>query len=326
MQFVKFNSIENLETARRTNSLVYQRAKDIPYWVVTEKIDGANIGLYFTPEGEFGIARRNDLLGNGASFYDVFNQVNTQLGDFVKAFKDYVRDLPDVKQVILYGEYFGSRVMNRLYYGCKYGFRFFGMSSINQHGEICHESFFDFTVHMADAGLEEYIVPVLGVYEKFDEACAHANNAVTTLFSDEKHKDIMEGVVIQPYYGQPVSDFGNFRFKNKNEEFSEKSSTKAERVADTEDVKALKAMRENFKTYCGENRMYAVISKLGMPTSPKDTAKYLGAFVQDAWEDFVKDNPEVEGVSAGERKFISNIGSEGYLLFKEVQAKLLQEA
>lgn len=326
MRFVKFNSIENLETAKRTNSLDYQRAKDIPYWVVTEKIDGANIGLYFTPEGEFGIARRNDLLGAGAQFYNVFEQVETQLGDFVEAFKKYVKDMPSTKQVILYGEYFGSRVMNRLYYGCKYGFRFFGMCTINEYDELCHEAFFDFTVHMAEAGLSDYVVPVLELYEKFEDACAHANNAVTTLFSDEKHHDIMEGVVLHPYYAQPVSEFGNFRFKNKNEEFTEKSSTKAERVADTEDVKALKALRENFKTYCGENRMYAVISKLGMPTSPKDTAKYLGAFVQDAWEDFVKDHPEVEGVSAGERKFISNIGSEGYLLFKEVQAKLLQEA
>lgn len=325
MKFVKFHSIENLETAKRTNSLDYQRAQDLVYWVVTEKIDGANIGLYFDKDGNFGIARRNAMLGDGASFYNVFNEVKNQLGDFVEAMKKQVAGMHSIRQLIIHGEYYGSRVMNRLYYGCQYGFRFFGMTVIDEFGEESAESFFDFSVLMDEAGFEDLIVPVLGIYEKFSEACAHANNEVTT-FRDDKHNDIMEGVVIEPYYTKPVSRLGNFRFKNKNEAFAEKSSTKAERVADTEDVKALKAMRDNFKTYCTENRMYSVISKLGIPTSPKDTAKYLGAFVQDAWEDFVKDNPDAANVSAGERKFISNIGSEGYLIFKEVQAKILQEA
>lgn len=325
MKFVKFHSIENLETAKRTNSYDYQKAQGLLYWVVTEKIDGANIGLYFNKDGDFKIARRNDLLGDGASFYDVFNQVNVQLSDFVQAVKKAVAEMPNVKQVILYGEYFGSRVMNRLYYGCKYGFRFFGMTTINEYDEERSYSFFDFTVFMDEIGYTDLIVPVLDIHKEFKDACAHANDAVTTVYTDEKHHDIMEGVVIEPYYTQPVSNFGNFRFKNKNETFAEKSSTKAERTADTVEVQKLKALREEFKTYCVESRMYSVMSKLGKPASAKDTGKYLGAFVQDAWEDFVKDKPEMEQVTPGEKKFITNIGSEGYLLFKEVEAKMAME-
>ncbi|WP_346666124.1 hypothetical protein [uncultured Mailhella sp.] len=51
MQFVKFKDIENLETAKRLEAKDFLRAKEINYWVVTEKIDGTNIALNFDKEG-----------------------------------------------------------------------------------------------------------------------------------------------------------------------------------------------------------------------------------------------------------------------------------
>ena len=73
VKFVKWSSIDNLETAERT-SRDYQKAKGIKSWVVTEKIDGTNISINVTRD-EVRVGKRTSLLGNGDSFYNVFQNL-----------------------------------------------------------------------------------------------------------------------------------------------------------------------------------------------------------------------------------------------------------
>ena len=94
----------------------------------------------------------------------------------------------------------------------KYMFRFFGMSIVTDDGKARSMAFREFQTFMEFLGLRKYVVPVLGIFKSFDDACRMPNNGITT-FYDEKHRDTMEGVVIQPWLEEPVTAEWNLRFK-----------------------------------------------------------------------------------------------------------------
>ena len=313
VKFVKWSSIDNLETAEKT-SRDYQKAKGIKSWVVTEKIDGTNISIHVTRD-EVRVGKRTSLLGVGDSFYNVFQHL-PKVQPLISAMQEFLDNHEDVYQVSVCGEYFGPQVINRIYYGSDYQFRFFGMFMTNKEFPDT-PSWLPFQYVKAffeNNDLEDFLVPVLGYYDTFEEACKHPNNEVTT-FKDEKHNDLMEGVVISPYEKEAVSKDGNFLFKNKNPNFSEKHcKSKVAKNCETVEEKAMKVAKETFKEYCTESRMYSVISKEGQPTM-KDAGKFIALFIQDAKEDFLKEHPEYLTLSDKEIKFVTNIGSLGFFFF-----------
>lgn len=324
VKFVKWSSIDNLETAEK-NSRDYQKAKGIKSWVVTEKIDGTNISIHVTRD-EVRVGKRTSLLGNGHSFYNVFQNL-PKIEPLIRAMKDFLDNHEDVYQVSVCGEYFGPQVINRIYYGSDYQFRFFGMFMTNK--EIPDTPswlpFQHVEAFFKNNDLGELLVPILAYYDTFEEACKHPNNEVTT-FKDEKHNDLMEGVVISPYEKEAVSKYGNFLFKNKNPNFSEKHcKSKVSKNCETVEEKAMKVAKETFKEYCTESRMYSVISKEGKPTM-KDAGKFIALFIQDAKEDFLKEHSEYLTLSDKETKFVTNIGSLGFFIFSNVLNKVEENA
>lgn len=71
MNFLKFPSIRNPHSV--SLSLMNElRNENRIQWVVTEKIDGANIQIGKDENGKVFYGRRNGFLGEGSSFYNFF--------------------------------------------------------------------------------------------------------------------------------------------------------------------------------------------------------------------------------------------------------------
>ena len=67
---------------------------------------------------------------------------------------------------------------------------------------------------------------------------------------------------------------------------------------------------------CGKK---TVTIKIGKPVSEKDYGKYVNPFIEDAYKDFLKDNPV--NLTDKERKIVTNIGNMGFVIFSVIVEK-----
>lgn len=321
MEWHKWTEIENLVSEQKKNTAAFNVAfnTDKIEWVVTEKIDGTNIGLnIFSDNYQFN--SRNNLLGPLSTFFNIYSNDYLVKDLIIEIQKYFFSTINSISQVILYGEYFGKKIMNRIDYKKDYDFRFFSLHVIHNSGEKNILPFEQFERIMKEIGMERFLIPVLGIFKTFEEAITYPNDNPST-FND---KVIMEGVVIQPYnYSYNYENRYNLIFKNKNEAFQERTKRGHIIPSDipVEEIKRIKALKELFKEYCTKSRMYSVISKMYKPTSEKEYGKFVNPFLEDAYKDFCKDNPDLR-LTDKERKVITNIGSDGFLIFSIVVDEL----
>ncbi len=330
MEFTKFPKMENLQTAISAKTADFAAAAKLSTkWIATEKIDGTNISLNITRDG-FQFGSRNGLLAPDAQFYDVHDSWADVAG-LVRAIKsvgglhieedacDGYGSFP--VQISLYGEFFGQNIMNRLKYGRKSRFRFYAMLYYYP-GEKVWLPYKQFAEHMRTIGYEKMLVPQLAHLAgglSFEEACAFPNDQKSRLCDDT-----MEGVVIWPA-DIPAFDGGHvYAFKNKNEAFLETSARKV-RTPLTEAQQYARDMNKVFLEYLTESRMWSVFSKLGKADDDSSAGEYIKALLNDAWEEFVQDNPEVEVLDKAGIKVVRSGGPTPYALFKTVQAKMARE-
>ena len=101
-----------------------------------------------------------------------------EFGDFIELVTSVkAGNMPGI-QFTIHGEYFGPKIMNRIYYGNKYMFRFFGMSIVTDDGKARSMAFREFQTFMEFLGLRKYVVPVLGIFKSFDDACRMPTTAL----------------------------------------------------------------------------------------------------------------------------------------------------
>lgn len=320
--FIKWPKIENLYSIE-PYKLEFLNSLNTR-WVVTEKIDGTNFSLSIT-EKDYKVGRRNDYLGDGASFYNIFNNIH-QLDYLIKYTQEKIKNINNgihviqIKRIIYFGEYFGNKVLNRIYYGNDYQFRVFGCCIEYYNGYLkwlCIKDIIDILPICSNT--KGLIVPVLGIYDSFNEACKYPTNLSTILYQDDKHKDEMEGVVIIPYNINPINEKNSYIIKNKNPNFLEKKIQSNKIQIDNTNLKNL---REQFKQYCTESRMVSVFSKIGIPLNGiSDAGIYIKEWLQDAYEDFIQEN-SLTDINKGDKKFISNVGSLGFEIFCSTLNKL----
>lgn len=320
MQFTKFPKMENLQVAMEAKTEDFVAASERPtYWVVTEKVDGTNISLNITRD-DFSFGCRNGLAGD--DFYNV-GQSYPDIAPIVDAVRRYmlIEDpdpwLEKAVQVSLYGEFFGQKIMNRLHYGNKSRFLFYALRQYYENGEARWSQWSTFNKTMCSIlGAENFIVPVLATCKTFKEACEYPNDGKSHLCDDT-----MEGVVLWPVHFTPFHDGHVYAFKNKNEAFCETTARKVHTPL-TEAQQYAKEMNSVFQQYLTESRMWSVFSKLGKADDDKRAGEYIVALLNDAWEDFANDNPDVEMLDKAGIKVVRNGGSIPYTLFKTVQAKM----
>lgn len=320
MEWHKWTEIENLETEKRKESKSFQYANSIKEWVVTEKIDGTNFGLNITRD-DWQFNSRNNLLGKMSSFYNIYANVD-MFKPLIEHTQKELVEQNGIQQVSFQGEYFGQKVMNRIDYKCLYDYRLFGMYYVIDGNKVT-QSFKHIEEILKQFGLEDRVVPVLGTFTTFEKATQYKNDNSSTFNENAS----MEGIVIMPYSVPHNFEGYDLIFKNKNEKFCEKMKRGHNVPEDipSEEIQRMKTLKEIFKKYITESRMYSVISKIGKPSSEKEYGKYVNSFIEDAWKDFMKDN---EGLTFTdkERKFITNIGSEGFIIFSVIVEKMKNTA
>lgn len=315
LPFTKWPHIENLQNEIDKNSYLYNRAKelDVP-WCVTEKIDGTNIGLTIS-KNDYQLNTRNNIIES----QDFFNIHNTKylLEPVIKPIQGFIKNFQKFTNpcstITLFGEYYGTNVMNRINYKVPYDFKFYAM------GESINNDFIYFSQRcfrnlMASKYLYKFTVPLLYI-GTFEECINYANNEYSRLNNEET----MEGVVITPWNVAPYVNKDKYIFKNKNEKFLERTTNKVEYKNINMDI--CEELHSVFLEYVNESRMYSVISKIGKPTSNKDFGKYASIFINDAYEDFCNDLPQDKKYILLDKnavKFIKNVGSKPYNIFCKI--------
>lgn len=319
--FKKFPSIENyINVADDLDKgyIAHLEIQDRDNWIVTEKIDGSNIGLYISRD-DWKIASRNFFIEDDKELNNVLPYARKQLKELIEQSQHMLKEeaSDDCEYVILFGEFYGLGIQNRIYYGMDKRFKFFHAVVKMKSGVYSHCPWITLETTFHLFGLEDLLVPVVGRYKTFAEAVKHQNDFVSVL-TDDEHRSITEGVVIRPIYAPGFNEFTSSKqviVKSKNEKFKEQARVGVKKFADDSEYTK---MRNEFLTYLTKNRMYSVFSKLGNPTAMKDIGKYMVAYKEDAIADFLKDYPDVLKMEEDEQKAITNIKSQGFLFFKQV--------
>lgn len=314
-KFIQWPKIKNLHNLTTDELNVLCNLNTL--WVVTEKIDGTNFSLSIT-ENDYKVGRRNGYLDNNTSFYNIFNNIY-KLEKLINITQKHIKNCSDINRIIYFGEYFGNKVINRIYYGNDYRFRIFG-EYIEFNNNTSKWIPFEYLYqNLCNNDLNNLIVPTFGVYNSIEDTFSFPNTGITSLYSDDEHSDPMEGVVIMPYNISPIDGDYNYIIKNKNPIFLEKAIPSSKlQVTDNE----LESLRNKFKEYCTESRMVSVFSKIGMPLNGiNDAGIYIKEWLQDAYEDFIQEN-SLTNISKGNKKFITSVGSLGFNIFCSTINKL----
>ena len=311
MEFHKWPKIENIETERLRNSRAFQKAWEVENWVVTEKIDGTNIGLNIGQDGKWKLSSRNQFVDG--NFYGI-GSAWPQLLPLIELLTESLPE--EFEQFTLQGEFFGQKVMGRIDYRMPQAFRWFGAYSV--HRDKGYERWpFALVEQVLDhCCMASMLVPVLGRCRHFEEALAMAR-AQASFFNPAQ---LMEGVVIQPL-DYPIEPEGLI-FKWKRPDFRE-NRLPSLKPTDA-DRKVIDALNAEFKGYITESRMVSVISKMDRPKSVTDFKPYASAIFNDAWADFCADHPGLE-LSAGDEKAVRNVGSLAYFTFQQTYQKFFKE-
>lgn len=280
MNFSKFSSLENVSNQRAMFAVLEQGISGP--WVVTEKIDGANFCFYTDGDRVWVASRTQFVDGSFFNCQDVIDR-------YSDAIKQFHASGGQKGILRVYGELFGPKINGRINYGNR-DFVAFDLVFVPEGS--------DTEVHCNKLVAQDLckwfdipFVPLLGVYERFDDALQHTVTFRSNL-TPEGHEgnNFAEGVVIEPMHAQFFANGKRVYFKNRAPEFMEiahvKRDVPKEAVVLPEQVQKL---LEDISCYLTENRVYNVASKIG-ELGEKDFGKLLSLVVADAREDYEKDN------------------------------------
>ena len=290
MKFIKFPSLIN---SYQEKAVTNAQLNGIPEWTVTEKVHGANMGIYC--DGEIvRPASRNNLVDG--SFFNCGPVVASYEED-IKSLYRKLR-LTDEQYLIVYGEYFGGtfkgesldqakKVQKGIDYIPGNDFLAFNVAIVTNDVVSKWVDTKSLQYFLKDCELRT--VPILTTGSL--SHCLNFNNQYNSeipasydLTTEEDN--FCEGNVIFPSSGEDyvVNDIF-MGFKNKNSAWSEKSSQPKEAFNIND---ALQAKSQELSQYATENRFQNVLSKEGEFNS-KLIGKYIGLMLKDIYEDYAAD-------------------------------------
>jgi len=335
IEFHKYSSIEN-----SFNEEYIQKVKDnIPKnlrFVVQEKVHGSNTS-FITDGKEIKFAKRTAIVADDERFFDYEELFVRYKEKIMKVYKLVKKKCPDMKAIIVYGEFFGGYYPHK---EVKADHRFMTI----QKG-VCycpHHEFYGFDIYVIGTEAKRYM-PVADVNEIFeslgflyaktlfegtlDECLAYPNKFESTIykfFGYPKIEDnICEGVVIRPVEPTYIGYGERVLIKNKNEKFAEKKAEKRRPKIQKPDPvlsENLTTLMAQVSLYVTENRLNNVVSHIGEVSMPKDLGKVLGLFSKDILDDFVKENSaDYYALEKPEQKlFNKELNAQAGKLVKEV--------
>lgn len=318
MKFIKYSSIENtykenlIENVKKYSCGVY--------WMVTEKVHGANLSFYINSE-EIKVASRNNFLDNPSEFHNA-NLILLKYSDSLKKLyneyntyfeKNKTKFVPELDYIIIYGEIYGGNyphpsveksnsrpVQKGVYYTPHIDFIAFDIKRVYKESEdlLFKGLTSDWTPHLDFEKLCKTVnlpytkYSFIGDFESALKFSNETNKDQTYIPGLHKlppiHNNIREGNVIKPLIRYTDSRGNRIIFKDKNSLFKEKSGKIKKiktREIDNLTDEEINGFVEEARTYFTKQRLDCVKSK--MVKEDNELLKKL--FKKDLIKDFNKD-------------------------------------
>lgn len=308
MSFIRWPSIENSYREK----FIGEALEEFPEletctYIVTEKLHGANMQVFFKSEQPMRVGSRKRFLEPGSRFYKIWDILPEyqHVWDGISYYRTAYASLKDTS-IRLFGELFGSKVQKGVDYtpsqeivGKQY-LHFFG---VMWDDELMPPITLDW--YATALGFFDLLVPKVAIVKGLDAALAIDIEFPTKLNPVEGN--ICEGVVIQPYNKvYRLSSGSTFLLKKKNEAFKEKVSAPKPKAPIDSEVLRLHIM---FEEYITDSRLQGVFSKEGSIQEPKQIGDYIRLMIQDALEDFLKDHGAAWAVmNKGQQGQVTKVG------------------
>ena len=288
IQFTKFPSLENTYRQKEIDKIQSIMIQD--KWVITEKVHGANFSFWVTKD-DTGIinikcAKRSGWIEEDEKFFNYKAVLEKYRPMLEKLRGDVLSDF------VVYGELYGGNIQNGMCYTLEQDFVAFDMRWIEEGG-VLSVPLDKLTVLTLDKDYQIPVVPLIGVYDTFEEALAVEESFISKLLRpDFDGKDVhkeAEGVVIEP--NNPVFEPNGSRvyLKKKTKRFLEKGGKPTIKHKSPVVVQeSVKNKLEEATVFLNRNRFDSVVSKIG-EVNIKDIGKVMGLLTQDIVVDMEKD-------------------------------------
>jgi len=308
-KFVKWPSITQAHNLRRIEEFTTTfPALVSEMYIITEKLHGSNLQLYFEPDLPMRVGSRRRFLDTNQKFYDVWGTLALpryqKLTNALQAHSDRTG-----QTLRVFGEYFGKGVQREIHYrdDGHHNIRIFG----HMANDILQPAYETGVLILSHCNLSlTYMVPLLGFAPNLQSAL-ETNVAVPSHLRapDAPADEVMEGIVIRPWHKvYQIPGGPTFMIKKKNPAFLEVKPRKAKkhRVID-EDVAALNDL---FQTYITEARMHNIFSQVGPIERMDQLGEYIKLVLLDAKEPFIYAHTTTyEALDAAQKRSVLNVGS-----------------
>ena len=288
-QFTKFPSLENTYRQKEIDKILTMEIQD--KWVVTEKVHGANFSFWVykdleTKEINIKCAKRSGWIEEDEKFFN-YKSVLEKYRPMLENLRDDQLD-----DFVIYGEMYGGNIQSGMCYSLEQDFVAFDMRWINEDGSLSLP-----LRKLKVLTLDEYynipIVPLIGVYDTFEEALAVEESFTSKLIRQgfdgkDIHKEA-EGVVIEPDTAVYEPNGSRVYLKKKTKRFLEKGGKpNIKHKSPVVLQESVQSKLDEALVFLNHNRFESVVSKIG-EVSIKDIGKVMGLLTQDIVVDMEKD-------------------------------------
>lgn len=295
--FHKFSEIENTyQKAYLSKITDYGYDKQCDDWLVFEKVDGSNFSFVYDGN-TIQHAKRTDIITDPKSFFD-YSVVSQKYDDKIRLVFSHLHEIyPNLTCLNLFGELYGGgypntppthKPINKNIYYCSH-IDFIAFDILVQFSDKKEWMAYDEFSPILEKVQLPYLKPLFR--GSFQEVLQFPNQFLTTIPKLHGLPDIdqnfAEGVVIKPAKNMHFNNGSRIILKNKIDKFSEKRP----RVK-SEKEETLNPKFATISDYITENRLHAVVSKMGILTE-KDFGKLMKEFCGDIIKDFQKDVPDL---------------------------------
>lgn len=294
-EFIKYKSIENDYRQKHINDMfMFHPQYRTCQYILTEKLDGANFQIKFTNNGfeapTVELGKRTGMIKDGESLHSHHVAMERpEMVTFVANISYLVQSgMNDGDTITFYGELFGEGIQGRINYGEGKRILFFDCMHNDQY--LTQMDFFHFMDDLESTHLQ---VPIIGMFDSFDEAMAYDVENKPTLLNPVEGNN-SEGAVIKPYdiiCKNKDDEQVLFYIKHKTVEFAEKMNTKRPKPRKEIEPELQEAMH-TFAEHLTDSRLLSVFSKEGTIEEPSEMGKYIKLLMADAREDYLKDYKE----------------------------------
>ncbi len=265
--FKKYSSIENSYRDKEISSIRYE-GFDKEEWVATEKVHGANFGLYIR-HGKARPAKRSGF-ADGA-FYGcqpIVEAIEAKVLAVAREIEGFVA---------IHGELFGGGIQKGVNYGQK---RFAAFDISTDTGFLNYD---DFVAICDKVGIPRCVEIARG---SFDDILA-LDPTFPTRMSDCGSVDTVEGFVMKPVVNRHFNSGSRVILKKKSPEFVEKAEGVREPKPPKEPLTEKQtALFDAAQPYICDERIRSAVSKFG----PKEFNLVLADVLADIFQELEKDD------------------------------------